>query len=195
VSLKLGIIAPSIGLILGTILGFLAAWRSGWVDWWLSAINDAVFALPGIAIVAVAVHSFEDKELTIIVSLGLLSIPAFARMARNIIQTHKQRSYVLTARMAGGSPMQIFLHLILPNIRRTLFAYALLVGSMFIVLEGSLSFLGLGIPAPQPSWGSMIAEGRESFSVAPHTLIIPVIVLTVTVLAFNAIGEVLKGEQ
>lgn len=193
VSLKLGMLAPLLGLLLGTLLGFVAAWRGGWVDWAISVLNDAVFALPGIAVVAVAIHSFDNKELTLVAVLGLLSVPAFARVARNLTLTHKQKTYVQTAQMMGGGPTEIFYLLILPNIRRSLGAYALIVGSVFIVIEGSLSFLGLGIPAPAASWGSMIAEGRETIRSAPHTLWIPVITLTLTVLAFNVAGEGMKN--
>lgn len=195
VSLKLGLLAPLLGLVVGTFLGFVAAWWGRWIDRLLSAFNDAVFAMPGLAVIAVAMHSFSEKEVTLILSLGLLSVPAFARIARNLTLTQIQKNYVVTARMIGGSPVRIFLSLILPNIRRSLAAYALLVGSTFIVLEGSLSFLGMGIPTPAPSWGAMIAEGRDSFRAAPHTLWIPVAVLTLTVLAFNVAGEGLKRDR
>ena len=124
--------------------------------------------------------------------MGFLAIPHFARVARANTLRFAEREFVQSARMLGQNDLSIMVRELLPNIIMPLAVYALLVVSYVIVAEGTLSFLGLGVPPPTPSWGGMIAEGKEMLDEAPHICLLPAAILFLTVLAFNIIGDAFK---
>ena len=126
-------------------------------------------------------------------ALGILSIPAAARVSRANTLAWANRDFVLAARTIGASNWRIVTREILPNLLPPMFAFWLVAISVIIVAEGALSFLGLGIPAPQPSWGGMIADGREALDVAPHTALIPAAVMFATVLSLNFLGDMVRN--
>jgi peptide/nickel transport system permease protein len=126
-------------------------------------------------------------------TIGFLSIPPFARVARAATLTLAQREFVTAARALGATHARILLRELLPNVLLPLVAFFLLAVAVTIVVEGALSFLGLGVPPPMPSWGSMIGEGRESLDIAPWLAFLPAGVLFVTVLAFNLVGDGLRA--
>lgn len=125
-------------------------------------------------------------------ALGVLIVPAYTRVARANTLTFAQRDFVMAARALGASHTRILPREILPNVLLPVFAYSFVLVALIIVLEGVLSFLGLGVPHPAPSWGSMINDGREHLSEAPHIAFIPAMVMFLTVFSFNLLGDILR---
>ena len=115
----------------------------------------------------------QPPSLDLIIALGLLTVPAFCRVARANTITFAEREFVQAARALGERDVNILMREIMPNVLTPMIVYALLVVAVLIVIEGTLSFLGLGVPSPTPSWGGMIAEGREVLDESPHVSMIP----------------------
>jgi peptide/nickel transport system permease protein len=143
---------------------------------------------------AIAVTTYLGQSaLNITLVIGILGIPAFTRVARAVTLSLSVRVFVLAARALGATDSRILLRELLPNVALPLAAFFLLGVAVTIVVEGALSFLGLGVPPPAPSWGSMIGEGRESLDIAPRLAFLPAIVMFLTVLAFNIVGDTMRA--
>ena len=193
VSLTVGLCAPMIGLTIGGALGLLAGYFRGRFETLVVGSMDVLLAFPPLifALAIVAYLGQSIPNLTFI--LGFLGIPAFMRVSRAATLTLARREFVIAAEALGASHARILLRELLPNVFLPLFAFFLLGVAVTIVVEGSLSFLGLGVPPPMASWGSMIGEGRESLEVAPRLAFLPAVAMFVTVLAFNLIGDTLRA--
>ncbi len=192
ISLSIGLAAPLIGFLVGGLLGCAAGFHRRGLEFVIVAAMDIVLAFPGLLLV-MAVSFFMGPSLaTLIVSFAILSIPAFCRVARARALSLGNLEFVQAARLTGASNFSILMREIIPNVALPLAIYALLVVAFMIMAEGSLSFLGLGVPAPAPSWGRMIAEGRDVLDQHPHVSLIPAAILFLTVLAFNLIGDHLR---
>ena len=152
----------------------------------LLAFPPLVFAL---AVTAYLGQSVQNLTLV----LGVLGIPAFTRVARAVTLSLAEREFVVAARTLGATHARILIRELLPNVALPLLAFFLLAVAVTIVAEGALSFLGLGVPPPAPSWGSMIGEGRESLDLAPWLSFLPAGVMFVTVLSFNLVGDTLRS--
>ena len=173
VSLLVGLITPIIGLLVGGMLGMLAGFYRGRLDTFIMAAMDTILAFPGLVLL-LAITFYIGQNLTnIIIALGFLTIPSFSRVARANTLTVSRREFIQASRMIGQNDFYILIRDILPNIILPLIVYALFVVSYMIVAEGTLSFLGLSVPAPDPSWGGMIAEGKEVLDQASHVSFIP----------------------
>ncbi len=193
VSLLVGLITPIIGLLVGGTLGMLAGFYRGRLDTFIMAAMDTILAFPGLVLL-LAITFYMGQNLTnIIIALGFLTIPSFSRVARANTLTISRQEFIQASRMIGQNDFYILIRDILPNIILPLIVYALLVVSYMIVAEGTLSFLGLGVPSPVPSWGGMIAEGKEVLDEAGHISLIPALALFLTVLSFNLMGDALRG--
>jgi peptide/nickel transport system permease protein len=193
VSLLVGLITPIIGLLVGGMLGMLAGFYRGRLDTFIMAAMDTILAFPGLVLL-LAITFYIGQNLTnIIIALGFLTIPSFSRVARANTLTVSRREFIQASRMIGQNDFYILIRDILPNIILPLIVYALFVVSYMIVAEGTLSFLGLSVPAPDPSWGGMIADGKEVLNEASHVSFIPAMIMFLTVLSFNLIGDALRG--
>ncbi len=193
VSLAVGLITPLVGLIIGGILGMLAGFYRGWLEEGIMSVMDAILAFPGLVLLLLVVFHLGASLHNLILALGFLTIPAFTRVARANTLTFAKREFVVAARALGQNDVHILVREILPNIIIPMLVYALLVVSYMIIAEGSLSFLGLGVPSPTPSWGSMIADGKEVLDEAAHVSLIPAFTMFITVLSFNVIGDAIRG--
>ena len=193
ISLVVGLCAPVIGLSIGGALGMLAGYFRGRFESFVVGSMDVLFAFPPL-ILALAVTAYLGQSiLNLTFILGVLGIPAFMRVARAATLTLARREFVIAAQALGASHARILLRELLPNVMLPLLAFFLLGVAVTIVAEGALSFLGLGVPPPISSWGSMIGEGRESLDVAPQLAFIPAIAMFLTVLAFNLVGDTLRA--
>ena len=193
VSLVVGLCAPVIGLVLGGGLGLLAGYFRSRFETLVVGSMDVLLAFPPL-IFALAVTAFLGQSImNLTCILGVLSIPAFMRVARAATLTLARREFVIAAQALGATHARILIRELLPNVALPLLAYFLLVVAVIILVEGSLAFLGLGVPPPIPSWGSMIGEGRESLDVAPRLAFIPAIAMFLTVLSFNLVGDTLRA--
>ena len=192
-SLLIGLVAPLIGLLIGGGLGVLAGYYRGAVESMVVAGVDVVLAFPALALLLAITFYLGSSLTNVILALGFLSIPASARVARANTLTFANREFVLAAKAMGASDATILLREIVPNVVMPLLVFAMLLVAVLIVAEGTLSFLGLSVPPPTPSWGTMIEEGRERLADAPHITMIPAAAMCLTVLSFNLIGDRLRG--
>jgi peptide/nickel transport system permease protein len=193
ISLTVGLCAPVIGITIGGALGMLAGYFRGRFETLVVGGMDVLLAFPPL-ILALAVTAYLGQSLlhlTLIV--GVLGIPAFMRVARATTLTLARREFVVAAQALGATHARILLRELLPNVFLPLLAFFLLGVAVTIVVEGALSFLGLGVPPPISSWGSMIGEGRESLEIAPRLAFIPAVTMFLTVLSFNLVGDTLRA--
>ncbi|MGG7567458.1 ABC transporter permease [Rhodovulum sp. DZ06] len=192
VSLTVGLAAPAIGVGLGLILGIAAGYFRGWIDEVVGVAVDAWLAIPGLVILLLFSALFGGSLWMVCLSLGLLFIPTAARIARAATIRWAGAEFVTAARAMGASDLRIMTREILPNITWPMTAFVLVDIPIAIVIEGALSFLGLSVRAPTPSWGGMIAEGRELLESAPHIALIPTAAMFLTVLSFNLVGDAVR---
>ena len=193
ISLIVGLCAPVIGLTIGGALGILAGYFRGRFETLVVGSMDTLLAFPPL-ILALAVTAYLGQSLlNLTCILGVLGIPAFMRVARATTLTLARREFVIAAQALGATHARIMLRELLPNVFLPLFAFFLLGVAVTIVVEGALSFLGLGVPPPISSWGIMIGEGRESLEIAPRLAFIPAVTMFLTVLSFNLVGDTLRA--
>ncbi len=176
-SLTVGLLAPMIGLLFGAALGMLAGYFCGKFEALAMGGMDALLAFPPLVLVLAITAYLGQSVLNLSMTIGFLSIPQF----------------VTAARALGATHARILLRELLPNVALPLLAFFLLAVAVTIVVEGALSLLGLGVPPPTASWGSMIGEGRESLDIAPWLAFLPAGVLFLTVLSFNLVGDALRA--
>jgi peptide/nickel transport system permease protein len=193
ISLTVGLCAPIIGIIVGGALGLLAGYFRGRFETLVVGSMDVLLAFPPL-ILALAVTAYLGQSLlNLTLILGVLGIPAFMRVARATTLSLARREFVIAAQALGATHARILLRELLPNVFLPLLAFFLLGVAVTIVVEGALSFLGLGVPPPISSWGSMIGEGRESLEIAPRLAFIPAVTMFLTVLSFNLVGDTLRA--
>ncbi|GAM11136.1 glutathione transport system permease protein GsiD [Geobacter sp. OR-1] len=192
VSLVVGFCAPFTGMLLGVLLGIPAGFYRGRYERFVLFLLDTLLAFPGLIFLLVFTFIVGASLPTITVGLGILIAPRFARVARANTIRFAEREFVLAARGIGASDFSIIMREILPNLLTPLLVYMLLSVGYVIIAEGGLSFLGLSVPAPAPSWGGMIAGGRDLLDQAPHICLIPTLVMFLTVLSVNLIGDQLR---
>jgi len=192
-SLTVGIVSASIGLILGGAIGMLAGYLGGRFEVLTMASLDVLLAFPPL-VLALAITAYLGVSVfNLTMTIGFLSIPPFARVARATTLSLARRDFVTAARALGATHSRILTRELLPNVLLPLSAFYLIAVAVTIVVEGALSLLGLGVPPPQASWGSMIGEGRESLELAPWLSFIPAGVMFLTVLSFNFVGDRLRA--
>jgi peptide/nickel transport system permease protein len=193
VSLTVGLLAPVIGVAIGGALGMLAGYFRGRFETVVVGGVDVLLAFPPLVFALAVTAYLGQSVLNITLVIGILSIPAFTRVARAVTLSLSEREFVTAARALGATHTRILLRELLPNVALPLLAFFLLGVAVTIVVEGALSFLGLGVPPPEPSWGSMIGEGRESLDITPWLAFMPAGVMFATVLAFNVVGDTLRA--
>ena len=195
ISLQVGIIVVFVSAFIGTILGAVAGYYGGWVDRIVSGYVFNVFlAFPGL-LLAIAMVAFLGAGLNkLIFALCIIGWVGYARLIRGQVLKVREYDFVQAARALGASDARILFIHILPNAIQPLIVQASLGMAGAVLSEASLSFLGLGVPPPAPSWGVMIEEARDlsTLAAAPHALIFPGIAIALTVLAFNFIGDGLR---
>jgi peptide/nickel transport system permease protein len=188
-SLLVGVIGAGVAGLVGTLVGALAGWRRGVLDRALMGLGDILLALPRVVLLLVGVALWTPGLTTILVVLIATGWPGVARLVRAEVIAVSARPFVMGATALGAAPHRVLFMHVLPNaIGPALVATTLGVGNA-ILLESGLSFLGLGIQPPAPSWGNMIAGGRDLLVTAPWVALAPGIALVVTVLATSVIGD------
>ena len=190
-SLTVAVVAIVVAGSIGSILGIAAGYLGGWVDIIVMRVVDVAFAFPTILLAMVLAVIFEASFTNIILVISLVLWAEYARMARGETLKVKEMDFVALAQVAGVSNLMIMLRHILPNVASSLIVLATLQVGIVIIMESSLSFLGVGIPPPTPDWGSMIAEGRSYIVSAWWLSVVPGVAIVVTVLSFNLLGDTL----
>ncbi len=192
ISLSIGFIATAISISLGTLIGAVAGYFGHRIDAALMRFTDMVLAFPRLVLLILIVALFSPSIAVIIAVLGLTQWPGTTRIVRGEVLSLREREYVQAARALGfGRARIIFRHLI-PNVLAPVIVTATLGIGNTIVLEAGLSFLGLGVQAPTPSWGSMVADGRQNLIGAWWVATFPGLAIVLTVLAFNLVGDALR---
>ena len=189
VSLTIGVGAVVIGVAVGMLAGVTAGHRRGKVDGVVSFLTDSMLAFPPLVFLLAVVAAFSPTILTVMLALAVLAIPTFIRLSRANTLVFAQREFVLAARALGERDRSIVWRELVPNVALPVASFGFLLVAAFIVAEASLSFLGLSVARPNPTWGNMIAAGQEDFQTEPHVVFVPGAVLFLTVFTLNRIGE------
>ena len=187
VGLSVGILSTIMGVLCGLVAGFVP-----WVDGFLMRLMDGMMAIPGI-LLAIALMAVTRASLTtVIVAIAIPEIPRVTRLVRSLALTLREQLYVEAAHAVGTRLPVILARHVLPNMVAPLIVQATFVAAAAVLTEAALSFLGVGFPADRPSWGNIIAEGRNFVAVAFHIILYPGILLAATVLAINLLGDGLR---
>ena len=192
VSLSIAIAASLLSAFFGVIFGLPAGYFRGPLEAGVVGATDIVLAFPGI-ILALLVAAYAGASLTnLVLVLGFLGIPGYTRIARATTLNFAQRDFVTAARAIGASHLRIMMRELLPNLVPPISAIVVLGMSRIIVVEGTLSFLGLSLPPPAPTWGNMIAAGVSELAFHPAISFVPAVVMFLTILALNVTGDALR---
>ena len=182
-------IAAALGIPIGLVAGFFGGWR----DAVLMRGVDVLLALPGILLAMALIAVLGRSQSAALVAVGLTGIPGFARVARAETLSMRRREFVIAVEAFGGSAGYAIRHSVLPNIWSPLLVQAVVLASVAILLEAALAFLGVGIPLPTPSWGEMLRAGKTYLYDAPTYAVLPGVMLTLTILSFDALGRSLAA--
>ncbi|AFK56499.1 ABC transporter permease [Tistrella mobilis] len=188
-SMYASVLSVSIALVIGLPIGLLAGFAGGWVDEVVSRVIDALLSFPAI-VLAIGVTGALGVGLTNgMISVGIVFSPLIARLARARALVVKEELFVDAARCFGASPVRILARHILPNAIQPILVQVTLLLAGALLAEASLSFLGLGVQAPDASWGSMLAKAYLYMEIAPEQMVTPGLAILVTALAFNGLGD------
>jgi len=192
-SLIVALLVNLVGLVVGGGLGALAAQAGGVVDGVIMRLFDVLIAIPSLALIVAVSLSLGPGLRNTILTLAFFSVPAFARISRAETLRLRERPFMVAAKLSGTSRWRIVVRHIAPNIGPQLMTFAMLGMGIIMVIEGALSFLGLGIRPPAPSWGNMIFQGQLSLSGTPLLVVWPSVALFLTVVGFNQLGEAVRS--
>ncbi|PXW24151.1 UNVERIFIED_CONTAM: peptide/nickel transport system permease protein [Williamsia faeni] len=192
VSLVVGTIAGVIGFTIGSLVGLVGGYFGRHLDNGISLLTDAMLAFPPLILLLALASIFEPSVTTMLIGLTMVVVPAFIRLSRANTMAWSSREFVRAARNMGAGHPRILFKEILPNVIAPLASYLPIVMAALIVAEGSLSFLGLGIPPPTPSWGGMISDGKDALATSPHLVFVPALAIFFTVFALNQLGDHLR---
>lgn len=190
VSLVVAVVSAAFGVILGGLLGALVGYVRGKTETVIMALVDVILAFPALILLLALVSILQVRDLFVIsLVIGVLSIPAYTRVARANSLAISNREFVTAARAIGTKPSTILFREVIPNVLPTLLSYAMVASAFVVVVEGSLSFLGLSVQLPTSTWGNMINQARKDMKVDALQVLWPSIALSVTVLALNQVGD------
>ncbi|BFH67063.1 ABC transporter permease [Paenibacillus dendritiformis] len=192
VSLSVGFLAMAIAVIVGTAVGTASGYFGGWIDNVLMRIVDILMSIPSFFLMLILNAYLKPGITTIILIIGMLSWMNIARIVRAETLSVKEREYVLYARVSGQNTLAIIMKHIVPNIMSTIIVAATINIASAILMESSLSFLGLGIQQPNSSWGSMLNNAQGFIGEAPYLALFPGLFILLTVLSFNVLGDVFR---
>ncbi|MCE9647029.1 MAG: ABC transporter permease [Chloroflexi bacterium] len=191
-SLMIGLSTVSFAIVIGTILGALAGYFGGWVDNAIMRIMDVLLAFPSLLLAIAIVTVLGPGLINALLAIGIVSIPAYARVVRGSVLSVREMDYVSASRALGGNTYEILFKRILPNALTPLIVQGTLGIASAILDAAALSFLGLGAQPPTPEWGAMLGSERNQVFTAPHLVFYPGLAIMLTVLAFNLLGDGLR---
>lgn len=192
-SIAVAVVAVVIGMGFGVPLGLWAAAKRGsLLDEVIMRGNDLVFAFPSLLIAIMITAVFGPSAINAIIAIGIFNIPVFARLTRGAALSLWTRDYILSARVSGKGAARISVEHILPNVMNLLIVQGTIQFSLGILAEAALSYVGLGVQPPTPSWGRMLADSQTLISLAPHMALFPGFAIILTVLGLNLAGDGLR---
>jgi peptide/nickel transport system permease protein len=192
VALLVGLLSVAIALGLGLVLGCLAGFAGGWIDMVIMRGVEILLAFPYLLLAIAVVSALGPGVLNTTIAVGIWGTPTVTRLVRGAVLAARDSEYVRAAKALGATPARVLLRHVLRNILPTVIVYSTLFMANAILVEAALSFLGLGVPPPTPSWGLMVSSGRDFLLVAPHIATIPGLAIMVAVLGFNLLGDGLR---
>jgi peptide/nickel transport system permease protein len=191
-SVQAGVVSVGSALIAAVFIGLLAGYCGGWVDDVLMLLVDALWSFPTLVLALAIAASLGPGLTNAMLAIGIVFTPVFARLVRGQTLSVRERDFVMAARAIGAGPGRIMLHHIWPNVTAPIIVQASLLVASAIVVEATLSFLGLGVEPPTASWGSMLKVGYQYMQQAPWLSVAPGVAIFITVLAFNLLGDGLR---
>jgi peptide/nickel transport system permease protein len=191
-SLVVGISTVSFAIILGTVLGAIAGYFGGWWDIAIMRVMDVLLAFPSLLLAIAIVTVLGPGLINALLAIGIVDIPIFARVMRASVISVREMEFVSASRALGGNPFHILFRRILPNALTPLIVQGTLGIASAILSAAALSFLGLGAQPPTPEWGAMLGSERNQVFTAPHLVFYPGLMIMLTVLCFNLIGDGLR---
>lgn len=191
-SLQVGVVSRVLALALGTFLGLIAGYFGGRADQAVMRLADVTLAYPGLLLLIAVMAAVGPSKTALFVALGIVGWAGVARLVRAQVLSLKEREFVLAIRSLGATDAAVIVRHVLPNVLTPILVIFSMGLGASIMAESSLSFLGLGAQPPQPSWGSMISGGLDYLRVAPWLSLAPGLVVTLTVLGFNLLGDALR---
>ena len=192
VSLQVGLIAVGIGAFFGLLFGLLAGFFQGKIDQFIMRIMDIFFAFPDILLALTIVAVLGPSLTNTMIAIGIVFTPVFTRLIRSAVLTVKENEYITNAEAVGVSNTKIIVKHIAPNVMAPFIVQITLALSGAILTEAGLSFLGLGVQPPDPSWGVMLNESRSYMEIAPWMMAFPVTAIIITIFCFNLLGDSLR---
>ncbi|MFV0260623.1 MAG: ABC transporter permease [Acidimicrobiales bacterium] len=192
VSLLASVIAVVVAVVVGVPIGLIAGFRGGWVDSALMRVADTLLAFPSIVLAIGVTAALGPGLVNAMVAVGVVFSPSIARIMRGQVLSVRSRSYVEAALTYGSSNTRVIVRHVVPNAIQPVVIQATLMMGLALLAEASLSFLGLGVQNPQPSWGVMLRRAAQFIYQAPNAVYLPGIAIALTVLAFNTLGDSLR---
>jgi len=188
-SLIVAFVAVSSAALIGVILGMIAGFYGGWLDTLIMRFGDIQLSIPSLMLAITIVAIAGPNLVNLVIVLIFTSWVGYARLIRSVVQVVRKQEFVSASKVLGASSRWIMFRQVFPNVLTPLIVQTSQSFGTMILVEAALSFLGLGVQPPTPSWGVMISNGRESLQAAPWTVLVPGIMLMITVLAFNFMGD------
>lgn len=192
VSLQVGLVAVGIAVGIGTTAGVVAGYAGGRVDNAIMRVSDSFQAFPSLVLALSITAALGPSAVNAMIAIGIVSTPVMARLARGQTLTVRENEFVAAAVLLGARPRRIIIRHILPNVVAPVIVQATLLVAVAIIIEASLSFLGVGVTPPTPTWGGMLRTGQQYLAVAPWLGFVPGIAIFVTVLSINFLGDGLR---
>ena len=187
----MGVVSTAMGLFLGVILGMLAGYYPK-LDNPIMRFMDLLFTFPGVLLAMLIIGMLGSSTFNATLAISIWSVPSFARMVRGKVLQIKQEDYILAIRSLGATDFRIIFFHVLKNALPLIIVIATMRMASSIISISTLSYLGMGVPAPAPEWGSMIATGKGFMWEAPELIIIPGVAVMITVICFNILGDKLR---
>lgn len=191
ISLIVGVSVATIAIVIGVVIGVLAGYVR-WLDGIIMRVMDGLMAIPAILLAIAVVSLFSAGLLSVIIAIVVPEVPRVVRLVRSIVLSIREEPYVEAAITAGTRTPTLLVRHVLPNTIAPLIVQGTFIVASAIIVEAILSFLGIGIPPEIPTWGNIMAEGRSVFQLYPHNILYPGIILAITVLAVNMLGDGLR---
>jgi peptide/nickel transport system permease protein len=192
VSLEVGFGSVLLGMLVGGTLGTFAGYRGGAIEAIIMRILDMFLAFPSLVLALMIATYLGPSEIHVIWAISFFAVPAFARLARASTLRLREQPFIVAAKLSGTRQWRILIRHIAPNITPQLLTFSFLGVAVSIIVEAALDFLGLGVPAPNPSWGRMIANGQTFLASSPYLVLVPSAFLFITVVSLNLTGDALR---
>ncbi len=189
ISLYVGFLATGLAGGLGSLVGLVSGFAGGWLDLVMQRVVDALLSIPGLVLALFFAAVFDPSTETGVLAITIAITPAVSRVIRSAVLAAKENVYVEAARTIGATPLRIMVRHVLPNVTAPILIMMSTLLGAAILIEASLAFLGMGAQEPDPSWGVMLRSARQFMEVAPWLVLAPGAAISVTVLAFNLLGD------